>query len=71
MNEEEGSWGMGFIIGFFLGIIGVLIAAAIGKKQTLKGSGAGALVSFLITTVIACSSGLYQYNGYYNVGLLL
>ena len=72
MNEEDASWGIGFVIGFFLGVIGILIAVAIGKKKTMKGAGAGALVSFVLAFIITCSSGLRQYDNYhYAIWLLL
>lgn len=59
MLEDEGSYGAGFALGLLLGIIGIIIAAAIGKKQTLKGSATGMLVWIFICIVISCSSGIY------------
>ena len=59
MLEDEGSYGAGFALGLLLGIVGIIIAAAIGKKQTLKGSAAGMLVWIFICIVISCSSVIY------------
>ena len=44
-KELEGSIGIGFLLGFFLSLIGVLIAYALDKKRTIKGAWIGFLVS--------------------------
>lgn len=56
-KELEGSFGAGFALGFFLGIIGIVIAVALDKKQTLKGSAIGCLTAIGIGFVL----GLFIY----------
>ena len=38
---DEGSVAVGFILSFFLGLIGFVIALVVGKKKTMKGAGIG------------------------------
>ena len=38
---DEGSVAVGFILSFFLGLIGFIIALVTGKKKTIKGAGIG------------------------------
>lgn len=38
---DEGSVAVGFILSFFLGLIGFIIALVMGKKKTIKGAGIG------------------------------
>lgn len=40
-NVDEGSVAVGFILSFFLGLIGFIIALVMGKKKTIKGAGIG------------------------------
>lgn len=42
--EDEGSIGVGIILGFFLGVLGLIIAVVIGKPLTTK----GAIIGFCI-----------------------
>ena len=37
-EEEKGSFGGGFALGFVLGIIGMIICIAINKPKTIKGA---------------------------------
>ena len=58
--EDEGSAGGGFALGFFLGLIGLIIAIAINKSATRKGAVAGFFVQFFIglffVLIYACSA---------------
>ena len=38
---DEGSVAVGFILSFFLGLIGFVIALVVGKKKTMKGASIG------------------------------
>jgi fructose-specific phosphotransferase system IIC component len=44
-ENDEGSKGAGIALGLILGFIGVVIAYAIGKKETLKGAWIGVLIN--------------------------
>lgn len=46
--EDEGSTGGGFALGFLLGLIGLIIAACVGKKNTKS----GAVTGFFIQAII-------------------
>ena len=64
--EDEGSSGGGFALGFFLGLIGLIIAACVGKKNTKSGAVSGfivqAIIGLTIWLVTMCaSSGSYYY----------
>ena len=48
---DDGSYGGGFALGFFLGVIGLIIAIAINKEQTRKGAVTGFLVSLGLSVV--------------------
>lgn len=41
VTVDEGSVAVGFILSFFLGLIGFVIALVVGKKKTIKGAGIG------------------------------
>lgn len=61
--EDEGSSGGGFALGFLLGIIGLIIAIAIGKKNTKSGAVGGfvlqAIIGLVIWLCFACSGSYY------------
>ena len=42
--QDEGSTGLGIVLGIFLTWIGIIIAYIIGKKNTIKGSWIGLLI---------------------------
>ena len=46
--EDEGSSGAGFALGLLLGIFGLLIALAVGKKNTKSGALGGFIIQALI-----------------------
>lgn len=52
MDYDEGSVGLGFLLGFILGLIGLIIACAIGKRRTIKGAGIGILADLTIGVII-------------------
>lgn len=52
MNEDKSSYGSGWLLGFFLGVLGVIIAHAIGGENVKRGSWFGLLFSFIIGSVI-------------------
>ena len=58
--NDDGSYGIGFILGFLLGLIGIIIACAIGKSRTIKGSVIGICtdigVALFIVIIAVCSS---------------
>lgn len=45
--KEEGSFGWGFVLGFFFSIIGLILALVIDKPETRRGAVAGFLTSFI------------------------
>ena len=51
-NEDKGSYGAGFLLGFCLGIFGLIIAVATGKEDTKRGSYAGFGFSMAITIIL-------------------
>ena len=54
---DDGSYGGGFALGFLLGVIGLIIAIAINKKQTTKGAVTGFFVSLGLSVVaVVCFS---------------
>ena len=53
-SEGRGIWGGGFVLGFLLGLIGLIIGVCC-EKKTRKGAIAGFLVQFVIGIIIACS----------------
>jgi len=63
-RREEGSEGAGFALGFFLGILGLIIALCLSKPKTVKGAVSGfvtgisviIIFSFLPAFVVGCSS---------------
>ena len=59
-NEDEGSSGAGFALGFLLGLIGMIIAACVGKKNTKSGAVAGfivqAIIGLTIWLAVMCST---------------
>jgi len=54
MQENEGSYSAGFVLGFFLGFIGLLIAFLSHKEETRKGS----LVGFAFLVVLGIIVGV-------------
>ena len=48
---DDGSYGGGFALGFLLGVIGLIVAIAINKKQTKKGAVTGFFVSLGLSVV--------------------
>ena len=60
-KEDKGSFGGGFALGFFIGLIGVIVAACVGKKDTKSGALVGFVVQFvggIILTIIIYSLAL-------------
>lgn len=53
-KDSEGSFGIGFLLGFFLGLIGVIIAyvAFEGEKKTRKGAWWGLITTLLLTLIL-------------------
>ena len=49
--RDQGSYGAGFALGFFLGLIGLIIAMAIDKPETRRGAVTGFIVSLVISIV--------------------
>ena len=50
MNEEnQGSAGAGFFLGFLFGLLGLIIALCINKDKTTHGASIGFVISLLIT----------------------
>ena len=58
-EEDQGSAGGGFVLSFFLGIIGLIIALCVGKKATKSGAVTGFIVQagigILILIITSCS----------------
>jgi hypothetical protein len=52
MNEDKSSYGSGWLLGFLLSILGIIIAYAIGGDKVKRGSWFGLLFSFIIGSVI-------------------
>jgi hypothetical protein len=46
--NDEGSFGAGFALGFFLGLIGLAIAICTGNGKTIKGSAVGLIAIILL-----------------------
>ncbi len=51
--QDQGSYGAGFALGFFLGLVGLIIAIAIDKPETRRGAATGFIVSLIISAVAA------------------
>lgn len=47
ITEDVGNYGVGFILGFFLGLLGMIIALVLNKKETIRGAITGLVVSFV------------------------
>ena len=47
-KKDKGSYGVGFLLGFFLGLIGLIIAIAMDQEETKR----GALHAFIIGLVL-------------------
>lgn len=58
-GDGDGSIGLGFVLGFLLGLIGVLIAylAFKGESKTIKGAWYGVLTIVLLTLVLVLAAG--------------
>ena len=52
MNEDKSSYGAGWLLGFFLGVLGVIIAHAIGGEKVKRGSWFGFLFDFIVFGVV-------------------
>lgn len=52
MEESGGSWGAGFILGFFVGLIGLVIAIAIDKPDTKKGAIVGFVSGIFVVLIV-------------------
>ena len=57
-NKEDGSSLAGFALGFLLGLIGVVIALCIGKKDTTK----GALIGWAVEVGVALLGYLFLFS---------
>ena len=51
--NEEGSFGWGFVLGFFFSVIGLILALVIDKPETRRGAVAGFLTSFIGGIIVA------------------
>ena len=76
MSEyDEGSYWAGFALGFFLGLIGLIIAIAIDKSETKRGAVTGFIISIVISVVavgcVICSAGAMLEGLVYNVTSIL
>ena len=76
MSEyEEGSYWAGFALGFFLGLIGLIIAIAIDKSETKRGAVTGFIISIVISVVavgcVICNAGAALEGIIYNVTPIL
>lgn len=50
-TPDEGSYGVGIVLALFLGWVGLIIAYAIGKKETTSGAWTGIVINLLIAGV--------------------
>lgn len=51
-EDDEGSSLVGFLLGFFLGEIGLIIAAFMGEKKTIKAAAITVLVQILLGVLV-------------------
>ncbi|NMV82746.1 MAG: hypothetical protein GX816_04260 [Erysipelotrichia bacterium] len=67
MNNDidNSSFGGGFALGFLLGLIGLIIAFAIGGRNIRRGAGYGLLTYFIIYTVTGIIVLLVSMSGGY------
>ena len=50
---DEGSYGGGFALGFFLGIAGLLVAITLDKPETRRGAAHGFITAVVTVAVIS------------------
>jgi hypothetical protein len=51
MEQREGSFIGGFLLGFFLQIVGIIISFALGGRNTRRGAGYGMLTLIIISVL--------------------
>ncbi len=59
-NQSEGSLVGGFCLGFFLGIIGLLVALLAGFRQNTKKGAICGFVILMILSIIMLATGVYN-----------
>ena len=51
-NSSQGSYGAGWALGFFLGLIGLIIGLCIDKSETKRGAIAGFIVAVVLSFIV-------------------
>lgn len=50
--KNEGNYGGGFILGFLVGLIGLVIALCLDQSETKRGAVHGFIVSIVVSTIL-------------------